>query len=120
MTLIDILLHIMSAILIVHIISFIVLVFILLGESDMKLFNKIEDKLKKIGWTIDNDGTTFLTLYRKDKIKRTTTHVGLYSSGEVECYTMSGPERVSETIMTAEDYKLLLKLMKKRGWPSVG
>ena len=120
MTLIDILLHILGALLMVHILSFIGVVFILLGESDMKLFNKIEDKLKAIGWTFDNDGTTFLTLYKKDNIKRTTTHVGLYSSGEVECYTMSGPERIAETIMTAEDYKLLLKLMKKRGWPSVG
>lgn len=85
-----------------------------------KIFKSVEDKLESIGWTFDADNLTFITLHKPNSFKLSTTYVGLYSSGEIECYTIMGPERIKETILTVQDYRLLLKLMKKRGWPKVG
>ena len=84
-----------------------------------KVFKTVEDKLESIGWKFDADNLTFLTLHKTNSFKLSTTYVGLYSSGEVECYTVMGPDKVKETILTVQDYKLLLKLMKKRGWPKI-
>lgn len=85
-----------------------------------KIFVPVERQLEKIGWEFDADNLTFITLHKKNSFRLSTTYVGLYSSGEIECYTFVGPDKIRETVLTATDYKLLLKLMKKRRWPKVG
>jgi hypothetical protein len=85
----------------------------------MKIFKTVEDKLESIGWHFDADNLTFITLHKPNAFKLSTTYVGLYQSGEIECYTYMGSDKIKETILTVADYKLFLKLMKKRGWPRV-
>lgn len=86
----------------------------------MALFESVERKLEKIGWKFDADNLTFITLHKQNSFTLSTTYVGLYSSGEIECYTFVGPDKIKETVLTVTDYKLLLKLMKKRRFPKVG
>lgn len=85
----------------------------------MALFKTVEDKLEKLGWHFDNDGYTFVTLHRVEPFKHSTIYLGLYSSGEIEVYTYQSDE-IKETILTYGEYQLILKYMKKRGWPKVG
>ena len=132
MSAIDIFFHVVGTVFSIYaficIASFIAVVGMIMEESreeekGMKLFKSVEDKLKEIGWTMQNNEQTFIRLFKKDKIKHGSTYVELYSSGEIASYTCGFGAHNSEkldTILTYEDYRLLLKLMKKRGWPSIG
>lgn len=86
----------------------------------MIIFKSVEDRLKEVGFRIVHDQNTFIHLVKEDTLKGWITYVYLYSTGEIEVYTTYDKGVIRETVLTYGIYKLLLKLMQKRGWPTIG